>query len=202
MQSSSSLLIKTFREAANNLKNYRETQAPVTISTYVADIEQIFNEFSCGVIDPSGLRDYLKYAFDNWQIKPQYVLFLGKGTYDYKNIEGYNDNFVPTWQSIESLKLAETGNSWTTDDFFMRVSGIDTMVDLAFGRITCANISEANAMVNKIKDYELNQEKGNWRNLITLIADDGYTSTGYEGSEHTAPSENLANLHFPKSFDI
>jgi hypothetical protein len=193
---------KDFREAANNLKSYRENQAPVTISTYVADIEQIYNEFSCGVIDPSGLRDYLKYAFDNWQIKPQYVLFLGKGTYDYKNVEGYNDNFVPTWQSVESLKLAETGNSWTTDDFFMRVSGLDTMVDLAFGRITCANNGEANVMINKIMDYELHQEKGSWRNLITLISDDGYTSTGYEGSEHTAPSENLANLHFPKSFDI
>lgn len=192
---------KQFKSAADNLKVYKETQAPVTISTYVVEMEKIYNEFSCGITDPTALRDYLKYAFDNWQIKPQYVLFFGKGTYDYKNIENYGDNFVPTWQSEESLALI---NSYTTDDFFARISGTDSdnIVDLAFGRITCATPDEANNIVNKIKDYELNSEKGSWRNLITLISDDGYTSTGYEGAEHTAPSEVLSTSYFPKSFDI
>ncbi|HEX9251899.1 MAG TPA: C25 family cysteine peptidase, partial [Ignavibacteriaceae bacterium] len=144
---------KAFKEAANNLKNYRENQALVTISTYVADIDQIYNEFSGGTMDPTALRDYLKYAFDNWTIKPQYVLLFGKGTYDYQNIEKYGDNFVVTWQSDESLSLL---NSYTTDDFFGRLSGDDNTVDIALGRITCANPNEANAMVNKIIDYELN----------------------------------------------
>lgn len=191
---------KNFKGAANNLKSYKENQAPVTISSYVADVDEIYNEFSAGILDPTAVRDYIKYAYDNWQIKPQYVLLFGKGTYDYKNIEGYNDNFVPTWQSVESLGLI---NSYTTDDFFVRVDGsADNKVDLALGRITCRTADEANIIVNKIKDYELNQQKGNWRNLITLIADDGRTSTTYEGSEHTAPSENLAKIYLPKSFDI
>ncbi len=190
---------KNFNDAANSLKTYKENQAPVTISTYVADVDQIFNEFSSGIMDPTAVRDYIKYAFDNWQIKPQFVLLFGKGTYDYKDVEGYGDNFVPTWQSIESLALID---SYTTDDFFVRVSGTDPLVDLSLGRITCRSAEEANAIVNKIKDYELNQQKGNWRNLITLIADDGYTSTTYEGAEHTAPSEDLARTYFPKSFDI
>lgn len=190
---------KNFKDAANNLKTYKENQAPITISTYVADVDEIYNEFSSGVTDPTAVRDYIKFAFDNWQIKPEYVLLFGKGTYDYKNIEGYGDNFVPTWQSEESLALVD---SYTTDDFFVRVSGTDFIPDLALGRITCRTAEEANNIVNKIKDYELNQQKGNWRNLITLIADDGRTSTTYEGSEHTAPSENLANTYFPNSFDI
>ena len=77
------------------------------------------------------------------------------------------------------------------------------MIDIALGRVTCANPTEANAIVNKIIDYELNQERGNWRNLITLVADDGLKSDGtYEGSMHTAPSENLSNIYFPKSFDF
>jgi len=191
---------KTFKDAANNLKSYKENQAPITISTHVADVDEIYNEFSSGNLDPTAVRDYIKYAFDNWQIKPEYVLLFGKGTYDYKNTEGYNDNFVPTWQTTESLALID---SYTTDDFFVRVSGTDDpLVDLALGRITCRSADEANNIVNKIKDYELNQSKGNWRNLITLIADDGRTSTTYEGSEHTAPTETLANSYFPKSFDI
>lgn len=193
---------KDFKDAANNLKTYKENQAPVTISTYVADVDEIYNEFSSGILDPTAVRDYIKYAFDNWQIKPDYVLLFGKGTYDYKNTEAYGDNFVPTWQTSESLNLI---NSYITDDFFVRVSGTDALVDLALGRITCRSAEEANDIVNKIKDYELNQQKGNWRNLITLISDDGLQSDGtYEGSEHTAPSEILANnsQYFPKSFDI
>lgn len=189
-----------FREAADQLKNYRENEAPLTISTKVYDIEQIYNEFSGGVLDPTALRDYLKYAFDNWQVKPQYVLLFGKGTFDYKNVEGYNDNFIPTWQTNESLALL---SSYTTDDFFVRISGNDGLIDLALGRITCANVNEASAIVNKIKDYELNHERGDWRNLVTLISDDGLKSDGTnEGSLHTAPSENLANIYFPKSFDF
>ncbi len=54
--------------------------------------------------------------------------------------------------------------------------------DLAFGRITARNLDEANTYIDKIIYYENNSERGNWRNLITLVADDGYTSTGYEGS--------------------
>src|SRR5574338_1144042 len=194
---------KEFKDAANNLKNYKENRAPVTISTFVAEVDQIYNEFSGGMLDPTGVRDFIKYAFDNWIIKPQYVLMFGKGTYDYKNIEGYGDNFVPTWQSEESLILVSGGDSYTTDDFFVRVSGPDFKPDLALGRITCANQNTANLMVNKIEDYEVNQVRGDWRNLITLVADDGLKSDGtYEGDLHTKPSENLANIYFPKSFNF
>ena len=42
-------------------------------------------------------------------------------------------------------------------------------------------------------DYELNQEKGEWRNLITLVSDDGCQSRDCsEGNQHTVPSENLS----------
>lgn len=194
---------KDFREAADKLKNYRETQSQVPISTYVADIEQIYNEFSGGLLDPTALRDYIKFAYENWQIEPEFVLLFGKGTYDYKNLEGYSDNFIPTWQTVESNIYINGGNSFTTDDYFVRVVNDDDKVDLALGRITCSNLNEANNFVNKIINYEQNSEKGLWRNLITLVADDGLKSDGtYEGSEHTKPCEDLANIYFPGSFNF
>jgi hypothetical protein len=51
-------------------------------------------------------------------------------------------------------------------------------------------------------DYEQNGKRDVWKNLITLVADDGLTSTGNEGSEHTAPTEWIANQILPASFDI
>ncbi len=195
---------KNFIEAASKLKQHKENNIPLKISTYVADIDQIYNEFSGGILDPAAVRDYLKYAYDNWQIKPEYVLLLGKGTYDYKNLEGFGDNFVPTWQSVQSLRYVYgSEDSYTTDDFFVRVAGNDLQIDLAVGRITCTTAANADAMINKIIDYELNQEKGEWRNLVTLVSDDGCKSRDCnEGNMHTVPSENLANIKFPKSFNF
>ena len=83
--------------------------------------------------------------------------------------------------------------------FLARVSGNDNTVDLALGRITCANPGEANAMVNKIIDYELNQERGDWRNLITLISDDGLKSDGtYEGALTYRTFRKFGEYLFPK----
>jgi hypothetical protein len=190
-----------FMEQAERLKNYRESDALIPLSTTVVDVETIYNEFSGGILDVSAIRDFLKYAFDNWQTKPEYFLLFGKGTYDYRDVEGFGDNFVPTWQTEESLQLIFGKDSYTSDDFFARFDASDLQPDIAFGRITVRNTTEATDYVDKIIYYENNSEKGNWRNLITLVADDGFTSTGYEGSLHTAPSEILANDIIPPSFD-
>lgn len=193
---------KQFLSAANQLKTYRETQAKNLISTIIIDVENIFNEFSCGIRDVSAIRDFIKYAYENWQVAPEYLLLFGKGTYDYKNIEGIGDNYIPPWETEESLNFVYGPNSYSTDDFFSRVDGEDLKPDLAFGRITARNLDDANSYVSKIIDYEKNSERGNWRNLITLVADDGLTSTGDDGSLHTSQSEYLADISIPISFDL
>jgi hypothetical protein len=193
---------KNFLEAANRLKNYRESETKIPISTIVVDIEKIYNEFSCGIQDISAIRDFIKYAYDNWQIKPEYFLFMGKGTYDYKNVEGFGDNYIPAWETEESLRIIFGKDSYCTDDFFARVDGEDLKPDLAFGRLTVRSLNEAHSYLDKVVHYEKNSERGNWRNLITLVADDGLTSTGDDGSLHTAQSENLTTTSIPASFDL
>jgi hypothetical protein len=188
---------ENFIEAANRLKSYRENEARLPISTIVVDIQSIFNEFSGGILDVSGIRDFLKYAFDNWSIKPEYVLFFGTGTYDYKNVEGYGNNFIPTWQSELSLDLYF---SLTTDDFYVNLSN-DSMIDISPGRITVRTLAEANSFVDKIIEYENNSDIGVWRNRITLVADDAFTSSGFEGNLHTPQSESYANI-LPNYLDI
>lgn len=193
---------KIFMDAANRLKTYRESQSVPTISTIVVDVDFIYNEFSCGSMDVSAIRDYIKYAYDNWQIKPEYVLMFGKGTYDFRNVETYSDNFIPTWQSEESLILIFGGDSFSSDDFFVQVDGIDLRVDVALGRLPVSSVAEADNVIDKIIHYETGIENGNWQNLITLIADDGIGSQGdYEGPRHTQPTEEIAEIDLPGFFD-
>ena len=187
---------KSFMDAANRLKNYRENDAKNKLSTIVVDIDQIFNEFSGGLLDISAIRDFIKYAFDNWQTTPEYVLFFGSGNYDYKDILGYHTNFLPPYETSESLRELYT---WTTDDFFVNLDS-DQKIDLASGRLTVKNIDQANQAVDKIINYETNSEKGTWQNLITLVADDGYQGAVYGGNDFTASSERLVKYISPSFF--
>ncbi len=189
---------KIFNDAAQRLKTYKETQAPEKISTIVVNVDQIFNEFSCGMLDPTAIRDFIAYAYNNWQIKPEYVLFFGKGTYDPKDVEGYHNDYVPAYETQESL---DEVNSYTTDDYYVEISGSDPIIDLAYGRITCETSLEANTAVDKIIQYESNNDKGPWQNLITLVADDGWHSEIWEGAIHVSGSEALSLGYIPNSFD-
>ena len=189
---------KNFREAADRLKNYRENQSPDKLSTIVIDVDDIFNEFAGGLPDITGIRDFIKYAFDNWQTAPEYVLFLGAGNYDYKDILGYHTNFLPPYETRESL---DEIYSYTSDDYFVNL-GTDSKVDLATGRITCKTLEAANDVVDKIINYETNSDKGLWRNLITLVADDAYQGANYQNIGFTSSSEALANEVIPQSFNF
>ncbi|MGE5411574.1 MAG: type IX secretion system sortase PorU, partial [Clostridiales bacterium] len=140
----------------------------------------------------------IKYAYDNWTVRPEYVLLFGDGDYDYKDIEGKHQNFIIPYETENSLNNID---SYTADDFYTWVSGNDKVVDLAIGRINVTTVQEAQTSVDKIIKYETGSDVGPWRNLITLVADDAYTSSEWEGNYHNVQSEDLSNNMIPASFD-
>ena len=185
-----------FKEQADRYKNFKETSSRTKMSTIVVTCDQIFNEFSGGLQDVSSIRDFIKYAYDNWPVQPEYVLLFGDGTYDYKNVEGNSLNFVIPWESVESLGI----NSYCSDDFYVYVKGNDSIVDLAIGRLNVNSVSDATNVVDKIIRYETRSEYGLWRDLITLVADDQQTSERYDSAPHNQQSEDLSNNYIPPSY--
>ncbi len=190
------------KNEAEDLKNYRSAQAPSRLSSAVFLTEKIYNEFSCGMVDPSAIRDFLKYAYENWTIKPRFALLLGDGTYDYYGISetGRSKNLIPTMQTVESLDEVD---SYPNEDFFARISGNDNKVDIGVGRISVHNTAEAQAVISKIKNYETaNETDKNWRSVITLVGDDGFPLKNFDYDLHTVQSEQLALYYIPKTFNI
>jgi len=187
---------KVFQTQAERFAAYRSSQSKNKQTAQVFYIEDIMNEFAGGVTDPTAIRDFLKFAYDNWQIKPFYVLLFGNGTYDILNMENQNNNFIPAYETEESLSQVD---SYPTDDYYARVSGNDGKVDLAIGRLPLRSTNDAQSVVDKIIKYETGLEQGIWRSTITLCADDGPAGPGEDdGSIHTAQSEDLANTILPK----
>ena len=72
----------------------------------VVDINDIYNEFSSGTPDVLAYREYLRMLYNKYKpqgLEPKNVLLFGDGTFDNKNILKYNNNFILTWQSENSL---------------------------------------------------------------------------------------------------
>lgn len=178
-----------FVDAAKRLKTHREKDGENKISTLVASTQEIYNEFNGGVTDPNAMRNFIRFAFTNWSVKPAYVLLLGDGHYDYVNHATKERIIVPVHETENSTNLID---SYVTDDFFVQVVGNDSRVDLAIGRLPVQNMSEANDAVDKIIRYESTQKFEPWRNTITFVADDGLTTNGDDGNTHTAQAEQLA----------
>ncbi len=116
------------------------------------------------------------------------MLFFGDATYDYKNITNTEVNFIPVWESEESLNLV---SSYCSDDYFgeFNDSKKTGLLSVALGRLPVKTIEEANAVVQKIISYSSSENAyGSWRNDFCCIADDE------DGNLHFLQSEQISEL--------
>ncbi|MGE5394216.1 MAG: type IX secretion system sortase PorU [Candidatus Saccharibacteria bacterium] len=177
------------------------------MNVQVVTPELIYNEFSGGLPDPAGIRNYFRMFYNRTRQSGtnglKYVLLMGDGSYDNRNLMGKNFNLLPTYQSDESL--SET-LSYVTDDFFVFLDenegGSSGIIDLGIGRIPARTVEEAQAVVNKIKSYHQKESLGSWRNNLTFIADDGNIADQFS-SIHMEAAEGLTilvNNKYPEFF--
>ncbi len=196
---------KKFHDAAERLAEFRRNESPYPLSSLVAYVDEIFNEFSMGMLDPTAIRDYIMWGYNNWNVKPKYVLLFGDGNYDYLNLLELDKNFVPTFQHQQlnpfGTKIFNEIYTYSMDDYFSRISGDDDKADIGIARLPVASVEEAESVVDKIITYETGTEKGLWRNTITLVTDDGITSQGRDQAYHWIQSETLSENYIPASFD-
>ncbi|MDX1420136.1 MAG: type IX secretion system sortase PorU [Rubricoccaceae bacterium] len=198
---------EAFRAAADDLAAYRRTRDG--LATVVVDVEALFNEFSGGMMDMRAVRDYMKFLYDRAPSPdrlPRYLLLFGDGHYDYRGLTaaGEENNFVPVYETFESLDLIE---SYTSDDYFGLLGddeGVwgygsagqssDERVDVGIGRIPARTAEEAAAVVAKIKHYEDPATYGSWRSRYTFVADDAYPEPEQNGDLHIQNADVVAEL--------
>lgn len=191
-----------------------------SLSYVVATTQQVYNEFSSGTPDIVGIRQFARMLYSrpsDPDKKLKYLLLLGDGSYDNKNINNpSNSAVIPTY---------ETPNSWSytlsfvTDDFFgMMDDNEGTMattdaVDIGVGRFPVRTQSEASGCVSKIEAYYKKNEHldihteesscsngtayplGDWRNWVCFIGDDE------DNGLHMTQANQLASMVADSSKD-
>ena len=184
-----------FIKAAEELAVFHRDSDQMSVQLITPDV--IYNEFSGGLPDPAGFRNYFRMCYDRGKESGsntfKYILLMGDGSYDNRNILGKGLNLLPTFQSENSTSLTD---SYVTDDFFVFLDenegGISGIIDLGIGRIPANDIKEAEAVVAKIINYRQQEAMGNWRNMVTFIADDGNKEDGFTNI-HMGQAEDLAD---------
>jgi len=174
-----------FLEEANRLAEFHKTID--NFSSFITTPELIYNEFSSGSQDITAIRDFVKMLYDDSdpgrEIK--YLLLFGDASFDYKDRLTDNTNFVPCWESMESMNIV---NSVASDDYFGLLDdgeGIGGAVDVGIGRFVVRTPEEATTAVDKVIDYATNTTDvmQPWRNMITFVADDGDNNTHLRHAE-------------------
>ena len=161
---------------AQRLADYHQNNS--NLSTKVVLLDEIYNEFSSGSKDITGIRDFIKHVHttnSTEEKKLKYVCFFGDASYDYKDRITGNNNIVPVKLSEKSFNLA---TSYVTDDFFVMLDDDEGemssrhSIDVASSRIPVSTIVQAKEVVDKILTYYNKDAIGDWRNTITFLADD------------------------------
>jgi hypothetical protein len=209
-----------FREQAEALAAYRRTHfpaspgqpAPASVPVAVVDVQDVYDEFSFGRVDPTAIRNFLQFTRESWDggdpgAGPAYVFLLGDAQYDFRNTLGRGARvFVPTYEGnydpglVNSLYSPQFGS----DDYFAYLDGPgDTGLDLYIGRGPVQTRFEAETVVQKVQDHETAAAKGPWDGRITLVADDICQGTNPDdlGFLHMRQTEALVPL-LPKVLQI
>jgi hypothetical protein len=152
------------------LINLRNTQFPRQVK--VVDVQDVYDEFSDGLMDAQALRDFLAYAYVNWQAPaPSFVLLVGDGNFDFKNHLGTGEaNFVPPYLRMVDPWMGETASDNRLVAF--NDSTGNTLPSMAIGRLPAASAADVDAMVAKLVNYEQSPVGGNWQTRVAFVADD------------------------------
>jgi hypothetical protein len=166
---------RDFLSSAGALVELRRGQG---LQVKTVAVEEVFSEFGFGEENPKAIKDFLAYAYHQWQQAPRYVVLLGDASYDFKDHLGTGvENLVPPMMVMTAY--LETAS----DPTYAAVNGEDLLPDLAVGRLPAATVEELERMVNKIVLWETTGQS--LRGRVVIVTDDPDDAGNFVGNAET-----------------
>ncbi len=190
-----------FIDEVQPLSDFREEQG---MRTKVVDVQNIYDEFNHGILDPHAIRRFLEYTYYNWQPPaPTYVLLVGDTHIDIKN----EPNFVPTIR----VQIPGYGSS-ASDHQFVTFRGDDSFPDMLIGRMPANTRVDARIFVERTIRHETDSPVGPWHKRLLMLAGSDRTfhsqinrlvsryqiTSRYETERIYAPYQDTPDLSTPE----
>ena len=178
-------------KAARELAQLRKSKG---LKTKVVTMDQIYDEFSWGIVNPHAITAFLKYAAAASRHAPRFVVFAGNGSIDYKNNLGFDDCQVPTVMASTPYGL------FPADGRLLDITGDDDIPDLAAGRIPAVTEAELRTYVAKLAAYEATNS--DWKSRVIFVADNPDVAGDFPADKEDVASIvplslNLERIYMP-----
>jgi hypothetical protein len=187
-------IIISYGDFITDVQPLADWRASQGLRVKVVDVQDVYDEFSYGLLDPQAIHDFLAYAYENWQKPaPAYVLLVGDGNYDPKNYRGYNEKtYLPPYLADVDNWIGETA----ANNRYVTVSGDDPLPDMFLGILPMRTRANAAEVVNKILSHEQNPPQTDWNKTTMFVADKFDPDAG----DFPYYSDQIINNHLPAPY--
>jgi Ca2+-binding RTX toxin-like protein len=168
-------------DEAQQLADYREADGLVS---KVIELQDIYDEFAFGTPDPNAIRAFLGYADEHWATAPDFVVLAGKGSFDYRDVNGAGGNLLPPIMALTHAGILSSDTKYA--DFI----GDDGLPDVSIGRLPAKSAQELAVIIQQIIDYEALIDS--LRDDVILLAD-ATTRGGDFGASSDSITDALRN---------
>ena len=183
-------------------KAYRENHFPVFDSSSgnwiqgkgnvrIVSTKGIYDNFGFGMPDPVAIRNFVYYVYNKGSTGAshnlKYLLLMGDGTYDYRDITHSGGNVVPPFEPFETTDINSPG--YGENENFWGDMNNNGYPDIFIGRVPVRTAEDIVNFTSKLESYEQANGAVFYKKRIMYVADDEY------GPNRTSDSEYA--MHVP-----
>ncbi len=190
--SSSFITEQSATNPQNEIFQYKQHREAVLASrgensnVLVTTVESIYDEFNYGIASPHAIREFLNYAYREWQQPPTYVLLVGPTRFG-----RIQRGDVPTFH-VQTFSFGAT----PSDSWFAMIDGIDQtgqldlVPDMQIARLQAFTRQDVGRYLEKLSKYETNSTMGVWENKILLIGGEAEGTGSVQGNDGPPQQNN------------
>ncbi|MCX7767142.1 MAG: C25 family cysteine peptidase, partial [Candidatus Sumerlaeia bacterium] len=164
-------LIITHPRFTTHLKPLIDEREKAGLRVFVAEIDDVYDNFSYGCKESYAIKNFIKYVYYKWN-PPRlgYVLLVGEAS----DIQGdptvygpeIQEDLIPVYNTEQPETFARADNQYTT------ITG-KLIPDIPIGRFSVNTIEELKTCIEKTLRYPKEQATyGRWRERFLFITDD------------------------------
>ena len=160
-------LIITHKLFYNNAIKLRDLKIRQGLSAEVVTVENIYDVFNNGIKSPLAIKEFIKYAVENQNgsLPLEYVVFVGKASYDYKGHIKKDSDLVPTFL-FQTEKYGAAAS-----DYWYSLLDDDFIPDVCVARIPASTNEELLNYIDKVEHYgQDNSAQSEWTNRALFIS--------------------------------
>ena len=163
-----------FEDAARRLVEYRQRRGR---TAKLVALQDVFDSFSHSSRNPWAIQAFLLHAYRNWQLRPELVALVGKGSFDYKDYKGLDSNLMPP------ILKATAGGIFASDGSLGDLVGSDEVPEVLVGRIPVLSEAELDRYIDKVRSHEASASDPTTSTAIFMADDRDAAGTFSEESD-------------------